>query len=238
VYSPNWTALEELLLLQGIERYGIDNWNTISDNIATKTPKECNAHYYTYYYKSRNDCCPNNCTDIISIRNSEKKVEIIEERSRKAEEKLAQYISKQESSHEDSPDKGTAESNDTIGYNPFREEFSIEYDNEAEFLISDLTFLEEDTTEERQIKYDLIDLYQKRLQNRIKVRKFIIDRGLNDSKKLQINDKRKSKKGKEISQRLKKCMLFMGKGEYDSLIYTLSEEAEIQKQLQEYTYYQ
>jgi hypothetical protein len=50
LYAHDWTAYEELLLLQGIEKYGMDNWDGISDHVATKTPHHCRAHYYSFYY--------------------------------------------------------------------------------------------------------------------------------------------------------------------------------------------
>jgi len=55
VISADWNAYEELYLIQGLEKYGVDNWNEIADHIATKTPKECEEHYYTYYYRSKQD---------------------------------------------------------------------------------------------------------------------------------------------------------------------------------------
>lgn len=53
--AQNWGADEELRLLSGLERSGIDNWDVVARHVATgKTPRECEAHYECVYLsKSR-----------------------------------------------------------------------------------------------------------------------------------------------------------------------------------------
>ena len=58
LYCTNWTALEEITLIQGIEKLGMDNWDDISDFVSTKSSKECGYHYFAYYYKSKKDSVP------------------------------------------------------------------------------------------------------------------------------------------------------------------------------------
>lgn len=64
IFSRDWTAKEELLLLQGITKCGMGNWIDISEQyVKTKTPDECEEHYFTFYYKSKEDNLPveNDC---------------------------------------------------------------------------------------------------------------------------------------------------------------------------------
>lgn len=57
--SPDWSAKEELLLIQGIMKCGMGNWIDISEQyIKTKTPDECEEHYFTFYYKSKENNLP------------------------------------------------------------------------------------------------------------------------------------------------------------------------------------
>ena len=42
---------------------------------------------------------------------------------------------------------------DILGYMPLRKEFDIEYDNEAELFLAEMEFDDEDTEEEKKIKY-------------------------------------------------------------------------------------
>ena len=57
--SKDWSAKEELLLLQGIMKCGLGNWADISNQfVEKKSAKECEEHYFTFYYKSKDDYLP------------------------------------------------------------------------------------------------------------------------------------------------------------------------------------
>jgi len=61
LFSPDWSAKEELLLLQGIMKCGMGNWIDISEQyIKTKSPEDCEDHYFTFYYKSKENNLPTN----------------------------------------------------------------------------------------------------------------------------------------------------------------------------------
>lgn len=48
------------------------------------------------------------------------------------------------------------------GYNSKRQEFEIEYDNDAEQLLADMEFKETDTDAERELKLRVLRIYLKR----------------------------------------------------------------------------
>lgn len=48
------------------------------------------------------------------------------------------------------------------GYNSKRQEFEIEYDNDAEQLLADMEFKDTDTDAEREIKLRILRIYSKR----------------------------------------------------------------------------
>lgn len=70
-----------------------------------------------------------------------------------------------------------------MGYQPKRGDFDQEYDMDAELLLADMEFFEEDTEENIQLKNSVIELYNARLDERIRRKKFVIDRGLLDLKR-------------------------------------------------------
>lgn len=49
---PDWNADEEILLLEGIDMYGLGNWTEIADHIGTKSKAQCIDHYNTTYMNS------------------------------------------------------------------------------------------------------------------------------------------------------------------------------------------
>lgn len=48
------------------------------------------------------------------------------------------------------------------GYNPKRQEFDPEYDNDAEQLLAEMEFKDTDTEDEREIKLRVLRIYYKR----------------------------------------------------------------------------
>jgi transcriptional adapter 2-alpha len=53
LFTKDWIAKEELTLLQGVMKCGLGNWNDISSQyVETKSPKECEDHYFSFFYKS------------------------------------------------------------------------------------------------------------------------------------------------------------------------------------------
>ena len=55
-----------------------------------------------------------------------------------------------------------------VGYMPKRGDFEVEYDNDAELLLAEMEFTDEDMEEEKQMKFRLIDIYNEKLSERIR----------------------------------------------------------------------
>ncbi|KAF2309933.1 hypothetical protein GH714_005673 [Hevea brasiliensis] len=64
------------------------------------------------------------------------------------------------------------------GYNFKRQEFEIEYDNDAEQLLADMEFKDTDTDAERELKLRVLHIYSKRLDERKRRKDFILERNL------------------------------------------------------------
>jgi len=66
IFSKDWTASEELLLLEGIEKCGAGNWKTIAEYIsstivpkgAERTAKQVEEHYWELYMGVHGYCLP------------------------------------------------------------------------------------------------------------------------------------------------------------------------------------
>ena len=56
---------------------------------------------------------------------------------------------------------------------------------DAELLLADMEFFDEDTDEDVNLKHSVIELYNARLDERIRRKKFVIERGLLDLKRTQ-----------------------------------------------------
>ncbi|KAA8537279.1 hypothetical protein F0562_027034 [Nyssa sinensis] len=49
---PDWNADNEILLLEGIEMYGMGNWAEIAEHVGTKSKEQCIEHYMSAYMNS------------------------------------------------------------------------------------------------------------------------------------------------------------------------------------------
>lgn len=49
---PDWNADDEILLLEGIEMYGMGNWAEVAEHVGTKSKEQCIEHYTNVYMNS------------------------------------------------------------------------------------------------------------------------------------------------------------------------------------------
>ncbi|KAF9669631.1 hypothetical protein SADUNF_Sadunf14G0127400 [Salix dunnii] len=116
------------------------------------------------------------------------------------------------------------------GYNFKRQEFEIEYDNDAEQLLADMEFKDTDTDAELDMKLRVLRVYSKRLDERKRRKDFILERNLFYHDAFEKN---LSPGEKEIYQRYKVFMRFHTKEEHEELMKTVIEDHLIMKRIQD-----
>ncbi|KAJ6873945.1 hypothetical protein NC651_032709 [Populus alba x Populus x berolinensis] len=138
------------------------------------------------------------------------------------------------------------------GYNFKRQEFEIEYDNDAEQLLADMEFKDTDTDAELDMKLQVLRIYSKRLEifsaltlgsrysklgapkkmldERKRRKDFILERNLFYPDAFEKN---LSPEEKEIYQRYKVFMRFHTKEEHEELMKTVIEDHQIMKRIQD-----
>lgn len=116
------------------------------------------------------------------------------------------------------------------GYNFKRQEFEIEYDNDAEQLLADMEFKDTDTDAELDMKLQVLRIYSKRLDERKRRKDFILERNLFYPDAFEKN---LSPEEKEIYQRYKVFMRFHTKEEHEELMKTVIEDHQIMKRIQD-----
>ena len=201
LFVKDWTAQDEITLLKGISQSGIDNWPDISQQSGFKTASDWEAQFYSFYYKSQEDPIPrieeiwvikrdklsnspflNN--EILNFNTKKKEEEI---KSRKPAKESRQRSSKNEDDNISSEQSKKQENpinnvRSLVGYMPKRGDFDTEYDDEAETRIWEMEFNDDDNEEETRLKFQVLEYYNARLDERIRRKKFVIDRGLLDLK--------------------------------------------------------
>ena len=115
-------------------------------------------------------------------------------------------------------------------YNHKREEFDPEYDNDAEQLLAEMEFKDNDTPEEKDLKLRVLRIYSKRLDERKRRKEFILDRNL-----LYPNpfEKELSQEEKMQCRRLDVFMRFHSKEEHEELLRSVVSEYRMVKRLKD-----
>lgn len=226
-----------------------------------KTALQCEAHYYNFYYKSNEDYLPSEedlileegssgnereIIDNINEENTQKdkhKILVIRENAGKIPEFTTNKDQKNNRSrslvkNRNKKDQNTITSaSEILGYWPKREEFDIEYLNDAELEIAELEFLDDDTPEEKNLKINVLKVYNAELDEREKRKKFVIERGLLDVKK-QMNFERKlSKDDREIYNCLKPFAQYLDNSQFHELFEGIVLEKNIRQRLNQLKQY-
>ncbi|KAK9924351.1 hypothetical protein M0R45_032726 [Rubus argutus] len=114
------------------------------------------------------------------------------------------------------------------GYNYKRQEFEIEYDNDAEQILADMEFQDTDTDADRELKLRVLHVYGKRLDERKRRKDFVLERNLLYPDPLEKN---LSPEVREIYQRFKVFMRFHSNEDHKELLKSIIEEQQIVKRI-------
>jgi len=196
ICAPDWSASEELLLFEGIDKFGVGNWKTISEYIVSKTVRQCEDYYWDVYLGRYGRCLP--IPDASSLPSplteaemdlyllkhgisaDESKMPVTESHVR--DELIVRDKQKDTGKKKERQELPGA---DLAGFMPLREDFEIEYEDNAEVLLADMEFSPDDHPSERELKLQIVKIYNAKLSQRDMRKRFVIDRGLVDFKKQQ-----------------------------------------------------
>ena len=145
------------------------NWIDIAEHVSTKTPQECQEHYFEVYINHGTQYPNPENLPLAAVNFLEAKI-----RAEKKKKNTPKVNPSQPVSHE------------LGGYMAKRGEFEIEYDNEAELTITEMNFPDDDLPIERELKLQLFHIYNRRIDKRIKMREFVVSHQLNDAKKVIV----------------------------------------------------
>ncbi|XP_028657715.1 transcriptional adapter 2-beta [Erpetoichthys calabaricus] len=147
-----WTSREEQLLLDAIEQYGFGNWEDMAAHVGpSRTPQEVMDHYVNMYIHGNlgkaciPDSIPNRVTDHTCPSGGP--------------------LSPSLTTPLPPLDISVAEQQQ-LGYMPLRDDYEIEYDQDAETLISGLSVNYDDDDVEIEMKRAHVDMYVRKLKER------------------------------------------------------------------------
>ncbi|TEB20785.1 hypothetical protein C9890_0021 [Perkinsus sp. BL_2016] len=232
VLSSDWTAHEELMLLQALDLYGLGNWVEVAMHVGSQSKSKCEEHYYQYYidfpgtgpYPDVSRCTERNTLIPLSastVADMQKTAEARHMTPQHQPTKKRDYYA-------DCPP-----GSEIVGYMPRRGDFDVEYDNDAEAVLADLTIDSKDSEWETKLKTTLLEAYNWRLEERRKRKEFVLKRDLLDLKKQQLSDRRRTPEDKDLHQQLRVFSRVMVPDKYDELLMGLVQEQRIRKRIRE-----
>lgn len=234
--SLDWSADEEMLLLEGLEMLGYGNWEDVSEHITTKTKDEVKEHYTKYYLQS--PYWPH--ADFSRLYSDREDVKRYNSNPSLLDEVAPRNRGPKRTSKKivlNKPSPSRPVNTDLSNYMPLRGEFEVEWDNDAENTIKDIIFENDDTQEEREAKLRLLELYNERLDERYKKRRFVLERNLHEWKTIREKEKKRTKEEKEIHNKVKKFMSMMSMEEYEQFVASLVEEKALIQKIKEFQEY-
>ena len=258
IFIPDWSFGKEIKLLGAIERMGLGNWDDIS-KIIGKGKFECQSHYDTFYYKSKDDYLPkinlsSNTNKSNEFCKKEMKKNIHEQNKTllKIGDDLGYIpfsidvnqtnrsinINRNHSKSEHSNNSLLFQNAcNTLGYCPKRNEFDVEYKNDAELELMEIEFKENDTSNMNDMYDRILSNYNNVLDKREERKKFILEKNLIDVKKQVMSEKKLSKEDREIYQSLKQNIKYLTNEQFRDYFAGVILEKNLRSRLNQLLYY-
>lgn len=108
---------------------------------------------------------------------------------------------------------------------------------DAELLLADMEFHDDESQENVRLKENVIELYNARLDERIRRKKFVIERGLLDLKSVQRTERKYSKEEREIVNKCKIFARFHTKEEHEKFVNGLIKERALRDAIEQLKYF-
>ncbi|GCB74593.1 transcriptional adapter 2-beta [Scyliorhinus torazame] len=218
-----WTSREEQLLLDAIEQYGFGNWEDMAAHVGGRAPPEVMEHYVSMYIHGNlgraciPDSIPNRVTDHTCPGGGP--------------------LSPSLTAPLPPLDISVAEQQQ-LGYMPLRDDYEIEYLQDAETLISGLAVNYDDEEVDIELKRAHVDMYVRKLRERQRRKNMARDYSLvpaflGKERKERPLRRKVTKEEKELRAKLRPICQFMSAKEFDDCFDNLHKERALRAKIRE-----
>ena len=226
IYTEDWGADEELLLLEGSERYGLGSWSDVAEHIGGYREKdEVRDHYISTYVDSGLFPLPD-LADPADTRLFEQipKEEFQARKKQRIEERKEAAKTAPPATPKQKPTASVPSCHEVQGFMPGRLEFETEFANDAEEAVQHMSFdpgdgidpLTGEVDEETKLKMTVFDIYNSRLMSRMERKRIIFEHNLLDYKKNQLIDKKRTKEEKDLLHKAKPFARMMNHEDFEA----------------------
>ncbi|KAL8718029.1 MAG: hypothetical protein Q9225_004799 [Loekoesia sp. 1 TL-2023] len=234
IYTRDWGADEELLLLEGLEVYGIGSWSDVADHVGGfRTKEEVCDHYINTYIESSKFPLPENADP--------KDLSLVEEiprenfqarKKRRIEERKEAAKTAAPATPRQKPTASVPACHEVQGYMPGRLEFETEWQNEAEEAVQHMQFDPGDGINPRtgglepemELKMLVMNIYNGRLTARADRKKVIFEHELLQYRRNNNSDKKRTKEERDLHNKAKPFARMMNHQDFENFTVNLEYE--------------
>lgn len=225
IFTDDWGADEEALLLEGAETYGLGSWADIADHIGGMREKdEVRKHYINSYINSPAFPLPEHASPADrTIMDRWPREEFQARKKRRIEDRKEAAKSAPPAPPKTKPTSSVPSCHEVQGFMPGRLEFETEHLNEAEEAVQSMAFepgeginpVTGELDAEMNLKMTVMGIYNARLTARTERKKFIFEHELLEYRKITATEKKKTKDERELLNRMKPLARLMRKDDFD-----------------------
>lgn len=194
LYAVDWSAKDDLRLMEAMDEFRFGNWEYLCtlpiiprdiSKYVDKPERACVQHYSRCYLRSPSlvpsaslfDSTPYQGSFPVSPFFLDPPAEAAPDPSYRDDWLICR----------------ASASSDISGYNPLRDDYDVEFDNDAELMLKDVDILGDEDANEAELKRCVLRTFNRRLEERENRKRFVLERGLVQLKTLFAEEKRKSK---------------------------------------------
>ncbi|KAI4176738.1 MAG: hypothetical protein LQ343_000831 [Gyalolechia ehrenbergii] len=226
IYSRDWGADEELLVLEGLEVYGLGSWSDVADHVGGyRTKEEVCDHYIQTYIESSKFPLPENADP--------KDLSLVEEiprekfqarKKRRIEDRKEAARTAAPATPKQKPTASIPACHEVQGYMPGRLEFETEWQNEAEEAVQLMQFDPGDGINPRtgelepemELKMLVMNIYNARLTARADRKKVIFEHELLHYRRNNNADKKRTKEERDLHNKAKPFARMMNRQDFET----------------------
>ncbi|RAO70160.1 uncharacterized protein BHQ10_006172 [Talaromyces amestolkiae] len=249
IYTEDWGADEELLLLEGAEIYGLGSWADIADHVGGyRSKEEVRDHYIDTYINSPNFPLPARADpEDRTLQDEISKEEFQSRKKRRIEERKEAAKTAPPATPKQKPTASVPSCHEVQGYMPGRLEFETEFCNEAEEAVQHMQFepgnglnANGEMEPEMELKMTVMEIYNSRLTQRTERKKILFEHNLLEYRKNIAQEKKRTKEEKEVLNKAKPFARMMNHEDFEEFSKGLEYEHNLRlaiAQLQEWRQY-
>lgn len=229
--EDSWTAHEELVFLEALELFGYGNWEDIAGYMNSKSAVAIEKHFKSCYGRFLNSSISiEDRREVIKNSPLESFETVLDAKNKILATQIE--ITKIEADKNNIQSGKSSIYGDILGFMPLRREFDFEYDNDAELLLAEMEFAEDESENDIRTKYSVLEIYNRKLEERQKRKNFVIDREKLDIKKRFEMEKMMSNEERDIRNSLKSYERFLEPAEFEELIECMLKEQEYKRNVE------